>query len=176
MPTRVMRPTTNVAVQTAEASSRAAAALAKQGLTLPEQPPDPLPKVPDSLSELGDGPLMELLAQLTAWAGFLGAQVAAAEIDERAAEEVQEAAEATALIRDWGGTKEERVTVAKAHRLVDPDVAEQRQKVLDQYAYRKLIGVLFTNVERDAFIVSRELTRRTGSLEAKPRRESRWRA
>lgn len=106
----------------------------------------------------------------------MGAQVAAAEIDERAAEEVQEAAEATALIRDWGGTKEERVTVAKAHRLVDPDVAEQRQKVLDQYAYRKLIGVLFTNVERDAFIVSRELTRRTGSLEAKPRRESRWRA
>lgn len=80
------------------------------------------------------------------------------------------------MIRDWGGTKDDRVAVAKASRVLDPDVAEQKQEVANRYAYRKLVAVLFTNIERDAALVSRELTRRTGSYEAKPRRESRWRA
>lgn len=119
---------------------------------------------------------MELFATLTAWAGFLSGQLAVAEIDERAAESVLEAAEATALVRDWGGTKDDRVAVAKAQRSADPEVMERKQEVANRYAYRKLIGVLFTNVERDAALVSRELTRRTGSYESKPRRESRWRA
>jgi hypothetical protein len=119
---------------------------------------------------------MELFAQLTAWAGFLGAQLAAAEIDERAAEAVLEAAEATAMVRDWGGTKDDRVAIAKAQRMNDPEVVERKQEVANRYAYRKLVGVLFINVERNAALVSRELTRRTGSYEAKPRRESRWRA
>jgi hypothetical protein len=171
-----MRPTRNVAVETAEASAAAQAMLEKQGLALPLQPVDPIPPVPDSLSELGDGPLMELFAQLTAWAGFLGAQLAAAEIDERAAEAVLEAAEATAMVRDWGGTKDDRVAIAKAQRMNDPEVVERKQEVANRYAYRKLVGVLFINVERNAALVSRELTRRTGSYEAKPRRESRWRA
>ena len=174
--TKVMRPQRNLQVEMAEASAAAAAKLEKQGLELPTQPVDPVPRVPDSLSELGDGPLMELFAQLTAWAGFLSGQLATAEIDERASESVLEAAEATALVRDWGGTRDDRVAVAKAHRIVDPEVAEQKQRVAERYAYRKLVGVLFTNVERDAALVSRELTRRTGSYEAKPRRESRWRA
>lgn len=171
-----MRPLRNVAVETAEESAAALAKLQKQGLTLPERPELDIPRVPVELSELADGPLMELFAQLTAWAGFLSGQLAAAEIDERAAETVLEAAEATAMIRDWGGTKDDRVAVAKASRVLDPDVAEQKQQVSERYAYRKLVGVLFTNVERDAALVSRELTRRTGSYEAKPRRESRWRA
>ena len=173
---RVMRPQRNVAVETAEASAAAVALLEKQGLSLPRQPDDRLPRVPDSLSELGDGPLMELFAQLTAWAGFLGAQLAAAEIDERAAEFVLEAAEATAMVRDWGGSGKDRVTVAKAERSLDPDVMEQKQEVANRYAYRKMIGVLFINTEREAALVSRELTRRTGSYEAKPRRDVRWRS
>jgi hypothetical protein len=130
---------------------------------------------------------MELFAQLTAWAGFLSGQLAVAEIDERTAEAVLEAAEATALIRGYaeldasrevgprGGVTEVRATMVKAHRDLDPDVILQKQSIAERYAYRKLVGVLFTNVERDAALVSRELTRRTGSYEAKPRRESRWR-
>lgn len=173
---KVMRPRVNLQVQAAEASAQAMKALALQGLTLPAQPSDPIPTVPESLSELGDGPLMELFALLTAWAGFLSAQLAVAEIDERAAESVLEAAEATALVTGWGGTKDDRVAVAKAQRMADPEVIERKQEVANRYAYRKLVGVLFTNIERDAALVSRELTRRTGSYEAKPRRESRWRA
>lgn len=87
-----------------------------------------------------------------------------------------EAAEATAMVRDWGGTRDTRVAVAKAQRQADPAVIEHKQDVANRYAYRKLVAVLFTNIERNAALVSRELTRRTGSLEAKPRRESRWRA
>lgn len=112
---------------------------------------------------------------MTGWAGFLSGQLATAEIDERHAEQVLEAAEATALVRDWTGTREDRVAVAKAQRQADPVVIEHKQAVANRYAYRKLVGVLFTNVERDAALVSRELTRRTGSYEAKPRRESKWR-
>jgi len=166
----------NVEVEAAESSAAAMKKLSLQGLSLPKQPTDPIPPVPDSLSELGDGPLMELFAQLTGWAGFLSGQLAVSEIDERAAESVLEAAEATAMVRDWGGTRDTRVAVAKAQRQADPAVIEHKQDVANRYAYRKLVAVLFTNIERNAALVSRELTRRTGSLEAKPRRESRWRA
>lgn len=75
-----------------------------------------------------------------------------------------------------GGVTEIRQTVLKAQRDLDPLVQELKQDIANRYAYRKLVGVLFTNVERDAALVSRELTRRTGSYEAKPRRENRWRA
>lgn len=176
MTTRVGRRMRNLEVEAAEASSEAMAKLERQGLSLRTQPADPIPPVPESLSELGDGPLMELFASLTAWAGYLSGQLAVAEIDERAAESVLEAAEATAMVRDWGGTGADRVAVAKAQRQADPEVILRKQTAAERYAYRKLVGVLFTNVERDAALVSRELTRRTGSQESRPRRESRWRA
>lgn len=202
MTTKVPRPKRSMRVQMATSSAEAAAALEKQGLTLPAQPTDPIPSVPESVSELGDGPLMELFAALTAWAGFLSGQLAVAEIDERAAESALDELEALALIRSHREEKDERearlaeeaaveedkpprrraappapgMTVLKAHRDLDPAVVEQKQEIANRYAYRKLIGVLFTNVERDAALVSRELTRRTGSYESKPRRESRWRA
>lgn len=80
------------------------------------------------------------------------------------------------MVRDWGGSGKDRVTVAKAERSLDPDVMEQKQEVANRYAYRKMIGVLFINTEREAALVSRELTRRTGSYEAKPRRDVRWRS
>ena len=79
------------------------------------------------------------------------------------------------MVSGWGGTKD-RVTVAKAERSLDPDVLERKQEVANRYAYRKMIGVLFINTEREAALVSRELTRRTGSYEAKPRRDVRWRS
>lgn len=99
-----------------------------------------------------------------------------------------ETAEATALVRGWSQLEEQqesgpkggrppeiRVSLAKAKRAQDADVVDRKQDVANRYAYRKLVGVLFTNAERDAALISRELTRRTGSLEAKPRRENRWR-
>lgn len=143
-----------------------------------------MPTVPDALSELADAPLMELFAHLTSWAGFLSGQLACAEIDERSAEAVLEVAEATALLRGnaelhevgpMGGRIETKATLLKAHRDTTPEVLAQKQAISERYAYRKLVGVLFTNVERDAALVSRELTRRTGSYEAKPRRDGRWR-
>ena len=78
------------------------------------------------------------------------------------------------MVSGWGGTKDDRVAVAKAQRQADPQVIERKQTVAERYAYRKLVAVLFGNVEREAALVSRELTRRTGSQEARPRRETRW--
>lgn len=113
---------------------------------------------------------------MTGWAGYLSGQVATAEIDERAAEATLDTAEAVALVRSREDADAKALaTILKAQRDLDPAVVEMRQEVANRYAYRKLVGVLFTNVERDAALVSRELTRRTGSYEAKPRRESRWR-
>lgn len=98
------------------------------------------------------------------------------ELEARALLRGYAAAEETEVEGPRGGRPQSvQVTVLKAQRDIEPAVVEQRQKIATAYAYRKLVGVLFTNAERDANLVSRELTRRTGSYEAKPRRESRFR-
>lgn len=170
----VARRRANLTLQMSEASETAAAKLKKQGLELPDKPESEIPRLPEDITEVGDENLMTLFVQLTAWAGFLSSQLACAFIDERAAENLVEVAEATSLIRDWGGTSKDRVTVAKAERMVDPDVQDQKQKHAEHYAYRKLVEVLYSNVDRDAAAVSRELTRRTSGADPKTRRADRW--
>lgn len=81
------------------------------------------------------------------------------------------------MVRDWGGTSKDRVAVAKAQRLSDPNVQEAKTKELQAYASRKMLQALFASLEREAFIVSRELTRRVGGQgQAQRERVSRFRA
>jgi hypothetical protein len=118
---------------------------------------------------------MDLFARLTQWQDYLNGVLALAEIDERTLDALRVQARAHALIREWGGTKEDRVTISQAQRDVDPEVVAVTREFDGAHNYRKLVEVLYTNAERDASLVSRELTRRVGRQEIHSRRGARWR-
>lgn len=85
-----------------------------------------------------------------------------------------EKAQAMVLLSNWTGPKEDRVVVAKAQRDTDPEVTARREEHLRRYAVRKLTAMLFSNAERDASVVSRELSRRIGRQEVHERRVNKW--
>lgn len=70
-------------------------------------------------------------------------------------------AENAALVRNYGGGKDS-VTAAKAARANDPAVLRAEERLLFAYALRKVLTARHEAFERDAFAVSRELTRRLG--------------
>lgn len=143
-------------------------------MSLPARPGYEIPRLPLKITELNDDKLMGLFVALTRWTDYLAGAVAEAEIDERSAEAILTKAQALVLLRDWGGGRDERVTMAKAQRDIDPEV-EKRQALYDTaHAKRKMMAVLFTSTERDSAAVSRELTRRVGRREDHDRRASRW--
>jgi len=150
-------------------ASDAAKKLEKQGFVLPDTPNSGMPALPEDLTSLPDNDLMELFTQFIAWSGFASAQLALAEVDERDAEKRLKRAEQAAISSTW--SKDSRVAVAKAEASLDPEV----QKISDQldvvHNYRKLVEVMSTNLEREASLVSRELTRRTSTFDGGRRRE-----
>lgn len=172
-----MRARTDVVLEQGKAAAAARAALERQGLTLPTKPRykgvDGPPKLPLRLAELDDPELMRLFVALTRWTDYIGGQVALAEIDVREIEAVLTQAEATVLISNWTGAKEDRVAIARAERDVDETVVDFRTKLDVAVAYKKLMGTVYDSAERDAAVVSRELTRRVGR-EPHDRRADRW--
>jgi hypothetical protein len=158
----------------AEKAAKAKAKVESDGYRLPPRPAFEIPKLPLKLSELDDDQLMTLFVALTRWTDHLGVSVAMAEVEERCAEAVLAKAQALVLLRDWGGTRDDRITVAKAQRDIDPEVEERSDAFDTAHAYRKMLSTLFTSTERDASVVSRELTRRVGRREDHDRRVSRW--
>jgi hypothetical protein len=161
----------DVSLRMAEQSASAAAKVKAQQLTLPKRPDDEIPTLPYDLTDLDYGGLMGLFTELTRWTDYLDAQVACAQIDEKAIGTVLELAEATAFTDGWTGKTADRVSAAKMQVTLDVRVQELRQEQMDFYAYRKLVEVLRDNAIRDYQLVSRELTRR-GNDPASTRRSS----
>jgi hypothetical protein len=162
----------DVTLRMARTSAEAAAKARAQSLRIPSRPDEDIPDLPDDLTDLDYKGLMGLFTDLTRWADFLDAQVAVAQIDEKAVAMTLEVAEATAFTDGWGGKAADRVSAAKHQVTLDPKVQELRQEQMEVYAYRKIVEVLRGNAERDYALVSRELTRR-GHDSAGPRR-SNW--
>ena len=68
---------------------------------------------------------------------------------------------AEALLAQWDSVnKGDRVTMAKARRDIDPLVVEHHQRHLQSRAYRKMVNTVFDRGERNAHVLSRELSRR----------------
>jgi hypothetical protein len=63
-------------------------------------------------------------------------------------------------------TTGERITAIKAEVAIDPKVLGLAEKLEESYAYRKMIEVMFYNLERDTALVSREITRRSSDFRA----------
>lgn len=141
---------------------------------MPARPGFDIPRLPVKLSEYQDDRLMQLFVALTRWTDHLAGKVAEAEVDERAADAALSRAQSQVLLAGWAGGKDDRVTLAKAERDLDPEVERRRDELDRRHAYRKMLGVLFSSTERDAAVVSREISRRIGRREDNDRRASRW--
>lgn len=159
-------------VYSAPESSDAVFRLEQQGIGVPSKPEYDIPLLPVELTDESDEGLMLLFSKLTAYADFVSVQVSCAQVDERALEKRLSAMEAEKMLSS-GGKTENRVTFARAQVATDPDVVSLKEQIERVHAYRKLIESMAGNIERDAALVSRELTRRTSSSSL---RSSRWSA
>jgi hypothetical protein len=168
---REVRRPKNLTVKLGVSSLAAQRELEKQGLGNP--PPRPVGEPPvlvaDELTELRDRELMRLMTLLNQWAGFLGYQLSAAQVDERCAEKEVEKLTAFAQIRNKGGS----VSAMKAGANADENLVAAKQAEQEAYAYRKLVEALYNAVDKDSFVVSRELTRRIGRND-RDRRQDRY--
>ena len=157
---------------------RVAAELAEIGLPLPKKPRTDVPDLAGvDLTDLEDGALMDQLVKLTRWADYSGGQLALADVDEAFAKQYVEQLTAQNLVETWEAGADDKkkpgVTVARAAKASDPVYVEAKQEQLNAYARRKLLSARHEAFERDAAVVSRELTRR---LERSPseRRTARY--
>jgi hypothetical protein len=165
---------TLVARRPVSPSDSATTRVVSEGFELPAQPPYVRPRLRDvEITGLDNEKLTELLVEYTEWMNYAAVQFAIAEINESELEEKVATAEAEAMVRDWGGTSANRVTIAKAEKQKDPVVQAAKQQLLTAYAYRKMTKVIVESIERELFAVSREITRRTGGSSSRAERYSR---
>jgi len=134
--------------------------LKAQGLDVSHEVDLDKPTLPEDITELDDEDLMRLFTKLIAYIDFLSTQSSLAQIDERESERClnQIEAEVTANLPVAKGDK---VSVIKAQAAAAPEVVEAAEAYSSAYSYRKIIESMLDNYERDAMLVSRELTRRT---------------
>lgn len=143
-------------------SLEVAAELARADLPLP---PKPRTEVPDlvglDLTDLTDADLMDQMVLFARWADYSGGQLALAEVDESFANEYIDKLKAMGLVQTYDAEeKKGGVTRARAEKRLDPIYETAVQEKLNAYARRKLINARHTAFERDAALLSRELTRR----------------
>ncbi len=128
-----------------------------QGFFFPAKPADRV-EIPDDITSMPDEDLMEVFANFTAWADYATAQVGLAVVAERTAEREVETAEA----QGWATVPPKTpVAAGKGYVGAIPEVRAAREAYDHAYAYRRLVYDMAERFERDAALLSRELTRRT---------------
>ncbi len=129
--------------------------------------------LPSDISSVSSEELSNLFTKLTAWSNYVASQLAAAQVDEKALEKKLEFATNKMLVARMGkSSKGETVTLIKAEISTDPTIMDLDTKLLEAYAYRKMVEVVFNNLDRDISLVSREITRR--SYDTKTFRKDRY--
>jgi hypothetical protein len=147
----------------------AKALLEHQGFDFPSAPEEVV-DLPSDVSDLDSKDLMTMFAVFTAWADYAGAQVGLSVIAEREMERALDIAEAKA----WQDMPKSSVTQGKAMIALDDSVIAAKDRLDEAYAYRRLVTDLAARYERDAAVLSRELTRRTSESAPKQTRRDRW--
>lgn len=171
MPKRTEDISVHFATQTIEAEAQ----LEKDGYKLPGRPVRDRPAIPARPTDLDDDELMEMWSTLTAWQNHIAGLLGLCEIDERARQSIYDMAHAEILSTNAPKNRSEgSVTMAKAETVQHPQVSEAKDKLDMAYARRKVVQMMSENLERDLFILSRELTRREGRYNNEMR-TSRWR-
>jgi hypothetical protein len=116
---------------------------------------------------------MSLMVRLTRWLEYQGVRLARAKVVEQELDYQISQRSAIIMLQNWGGTREDRVAIAKAQVETDKQIERLRQDHGQSYAYRKLLENLYDATERKTNTVSRELTRR-GHFAPHERRSDRW--
>lgn len=158
-----------------QAAKKAVEELLDQGFIIsPTQSTYPVPH-PD-LTVLDSEELSRLFSQLTAWTNYVATQLAAAQIDERAAEKLLDTQTAKRMILSSNATTKTKTPVAamKADVAGSPEIIKLSDELEVLYAYRKMIEVMFFNLERDSALISRELTRRASDFRANRQDKASW--
>ncbi len=140
---------------------------------LPGRPDSPWPTLPKQLVRLRDESLMELLAEIHAWMAHVGGMLFLQEIDERFHQEELDRMLAQAYESASGQMGEKKsetsVTRAKALRELDPDVQEAKSELRETKGKVQALEYLHSVLERNSFLLSRELTRRLGRVDKEVR-------
>lgn len=137
------------------------------------RPKGEAPELPEDLTDLDDVGIINLLTELTRWHDYAMTRLARAAAADKRADVALGQAKAEVFVSNWTGGRDEKVTVTQMIRDASPEVKEAQEKALVAYQVRKRLEVRTQALADDAFIVSRELTRRT-HMEPPNRRESRW--
>lgn len=159
-----------------QASKQAVEELLNQGFVIsPTQSTYPVPHY--DLTVLDSEELSRLFSQLTAWTNYVATQLAAAQIDERAAEKLLDTQTAKRMILRSSSTanmKKTPVAAMKADVAGSPEIVKLSEELEVLHAYRKMIEVMFFNLERDSALISRELTRRASDFRANRQDKASW--
>ena len=131
------------------------------GIEEPQAPPFGPPTLDTDIDDLNDKELMNLFVQFTRWTDYFQNQLAVEEIYHNHAEHEVRKLEGLFLTRNKPEKASEAVTWVRAAMETDAEIKAARDTLRLYYARRKLKQMLFESSERDAAVVSRELTRRT---------------
>jgi len=123
------------------------------------------------ITVVSDDRLMQLFSEYVQWQNYAATEFALAEVQEERADAALRAEEAQqlVLINPTPGYVQATQAMIKA----TPSVQRAKEQALDAYARRKMTGVMATNCERTAALLSRELSRRIGGADMM-RRNARW--
>lgn len=143
------------------------------GIDEPASPEFAPPKLEPDIDDLTDKQLMDLFVQFTRWTDYFQNQLAIEEVFEHHAEMEVKKLEGLYMTRNRPERASEAVTWVRAQMETDPEIQNARGELKVSYARRKLKQMLFESAERDAAVVSRELTRRTDAKSPGYRRADR---
>jgi hypothetical protein len=143
------------------------------GIEEPAAPDFGPPTLETDIDDLTDKQLMDQFVKFTRWTDYFQSQLAIEEIYEHHAEMEVRKLEGLYLTRNRPERVSEAVTWVRAQMETDHDIQTARDTLKLYYARRKLKGMLFESTERDAAVVSRELTRRNDSKSPGYRRADR---
>jgi len=161
MPSTAPIPRPPASYQEGLTASTAHELLKSRGFDLAQKPMYEIPRPPHDITDVGDSTLMTLFREITGWLNYLGSQLAIAEVDEHAAKENVTRAESSARMKSTARTATEQK--AEAHG--STEVTQAQEEHTSRYAYRKLVASLYAGLDRDSFLISRELSRRLGSFD-----------
>lgn len=134
-----------------------------------QKPEFDIPVLPDDITDVTDGVLMDIFRQHVEWQNFLAVEVGNAELYETRAENTLRRVEAKFTSK----AENDKLWKARGERDADEGYSAAKDAFTNAHARRKALQIVASNCERSANFVSRELSRRIGR-EPNNRRNDRW--
>lgn len=145
--------------------------LGSESVVFNAQPEYDPPDLPRDLTVTSDQKLMTMFSEYVAWQNYAATKLAECEVEEERAEAEVRKILAEGFVLNVGGSA--KVTETRAAIENSEEMQRAKDRVIDAYAARKMIAVVYANCERVVNLLSRELTRRVGR-EIPERRVGRW--